>query len=96
VFSHKDSNKLSVPFFDLIPIPMATIKTETNRRDHRKTIRARSDLLQILRDHLSKIQINVAHHLLRHALPTNPNETTDHLSDQRRIQINDHHPMDLT
>jgi hypothetical protein len=53
VFSHKDNNKLSVPSFDLIPIPAATIKTETNHRDHRKTIRARSDLLQILRYHHS-------------------------------------------
>jgi len=96
VFSHKDNNKLSVPSFDLIPIPAATLKTETNHRDHRKTIRARSDLLQLLRDHLSTTQINDAHHLLHRARPTNTNETTAHLSDQRRIQINDHHPMDLT
>ncbi|KAI2508282.1 hypothetical protein MHU86_6087 [Fragilaria crotonensis] len=62
VFSHKDNNKLSVPSFDLIPIPAATIKTATNHRDHRKTIRARSDLLQILRDHHSTTRINVVHH----------------------------------
>jgi hypothetical protein len=75
---------------------MATIKTEVIHQDHRKTIRARSDLLQLLRDHLSTTQINDAHHLLHRARPTNTNETTAHLSDQRRIQINDHHPMDLT
>ncbi|KAI2504147.1 hypothetical protein MHU86_10261 [Fragilaria crotonensis] len=58
----RDNNKLSAPSFDLIPIPAATIKTETNHRDYRKTIRARSDLLQILRDHHSTTRINVVHH----------------------------------
>jgi hypothetical protein len=88
VSSHKDNNKLSVPSFALIPIPMATTKTETNGRDHRKTIRARFDLIQILHDHPSTTRINVAHHLLRHAHPTNLNETIDHLSDQHQAQTN--------
>ena len=88
VFSHKDNNKLSVPSFALIPIPTETIRTETNRRDHRKTIRARSDLLQILRDHLSTTRINVAHHHPPHAHLTNLNETIDHLSDRRQAQTN--------
>ncbi|KAI2496515.1 hypothetical protein MHU86_18008 [Fragilaria crotonensis] len=83
VFSHNVNNKLSAPSFAHIQTLMATIKTEVIHRDHRKTIRARSDLLQILRDHLSTTRINVAHHLLRLAHPTNPNGTIDHLSDQR-------------
>jgi hypothetical protein len=88
VFSLKDNNKLSAPSCALTPIPTATIKTETNRRDHRKTIRARSDLLQILRDHLSTTRINVAHHHPPHAHPTNLNEAIDHLSDRRQAQTN--------
>jgi hypothetical protein len=83
VFSHNVNNKLSAPSFAHIQTLMATIKTEVIHRDHRKTIRARSDPLQILRDHLSTTRINVAHHLLRLAHPTNPNGTIDHLSDQR-------------
>ncbi|KAI2502923.1 hypothetical protein MHU86_11510 [Fragilaria crotonensis] len=54
VFSHNVNNKLSAPSFAHIQTLMATIKTEVIHRDHRKTIRARSDLLQILRDHLQQ------------------------------------------
>ncbi|KAI2508342.1 hypothetical protein MHU86_6016 [Fragilaria crotonensis] len=42
--------------------PSSNNQTATNHRDHRKTIRARSDLLQILRDHHSTTRINVVHH----------------------------------
>jgi hypothetical protein len=96
VFSHKDNNKLSAPSFDLIPIPMATIKTETNRRDHRKTIRARSDPLQILHDHHSTTRINVDHHHPPRGHPTSLNETIDHLSDRRPVPINVHLLTDPT
>ncbi|KAI2497644.1 ubinuclein-2-like protein [Fragilaria crotonensis] len=64
------------PSFAHIQTLMATIKTEVIHQDHRKTIRARSDHLQLLRDHPSTIQINDAHHLLHRARPTNTNETT--------------------
>lgn len=91
---HNDNNKLLAPFFAHIPTKMEQRKTETNHRDLRRTIRAHSDLQQILNDQLRTIPTNVDHHLLRRDRPTKPNETIDHRSDHHRPQISAHPQMD--